>query len=96
MQQQAMENAQDFYGQSLGRIKSQAQGYREQLEYRLVGLSENMPGNVIQAFAGSGNAGFDRTAGHGRFPFIWAWLIRAEPCGPALTKIRDSLRISEF
>jgi hypothetical protein len=32
MQQQAMENAQDFYGQSLGRIKSQAQGYREQLE----------------------------------------------------------------
>ena len=32
LQQQAVQNAQEFYGRSIGRIKSQVQNYRSQLE----------------------------------------------------------------
>ena len=32
MQQQATQNAQDFFGGSIGRLKSQIQNYRSQLE----------------------------------------------------------------
>ena len=32
IQQQATQSAQDFYGQSIGSLKSQIQNYREQLE----------------------------------------------------------------
>ena len=53
MQQQAMENAQDFYGQSLGRIKSQAQGYREQLEQYAQQLPEGNEQAQIQEMVDS-------------------------------------------
>ncbi len=32
IQEQATQSAQDFYGQSMGRVKSQIQNYRSQLE----------------------------------------------------------------
>jgi len=38
-QQQALQEAQEFYGQSLGRLKAQIQSYRSQLEE----FSEQLP-----------------------------------------------------
>src|SRR3712207_2481373 len=45
MQQQAIQNAQNFYGQSIGRIKSQVQNYRSQLEQ----YSQQIPQGDAQA-----------------------------------------------
>jgi pyruvate/2-oxoglutarate dehydrogenase complex dihydrolipoamide acyltransferase (E2) component len=45
MQQQAIQNAQNFYGQSIGRIKSQVQNYRSQLEQ----YSQQVPQGDAQA-----------------------------------------------
>src|SRR5918993_5525132 len=45
MQQQATQNAQNFYGQSIGRVKSQVQNYRSQLEE----FSQQVPEGDAQA-----------------------------------------------
>src|SRR5918995_1359797 len=45
MQQQATQNAQNFYGQSIGRVKSQVQNYRSQLEQ----YSQQVPEGDAQA-----------------------------------------------
>ena len=45
IQEQTIKSAQDFYGESLGRIKSQLQGDRSQLE----SLAEQIPDEEAQA-----------------------------------------------
>ena len=45
IQEQTIKSAQDFYGESLGRINSQLQGNRSQLE----SLAEQMPDEEAQA-----------------------------------------------
>src|SRR3712207_8899000 len=45
MQQQATQNAQNFYGQSIGSLKSQVQNYRSQLQQ----FSQTLPEGDAQA-----------------------------------------------
>ena len=45
LQQQATQNAQNFYGQSIGSLKSQVQNYRSQLEQ----FSQTLPEGDAQA-----------------------------------------------